>query len=311
MVADTRIKMKVQHVLIPSFDRFFLSCSLYRVDSPRAVVQIIHGASEYKGRYDRVARVLQEAGFAVLVSDQRGHGESVDAHFVRGFMPSVEVLVEDQWIITQFLQKEYPKVPIALLSHSFGANIARYYLSAHDASVYALMMSGAPVYVRGNGLAMWILRVGMRIFSPHWCPPFTSKLTTSASLKWVCSDPAVIEERRIDPYRKNFRYALASIHTVFDSTRRLHRWSEYRVENPNLPILFLSGSEDPIPGGRIGLFDSVHALKKIGYTNVSSIIFEKMRHEVLMEREKERVFAMIISFLDDHLSGERSLSEGE
>lgn len=303
--------MKVQHVLIPSFDRFFLSCSLYRVESPRAVVQVIHGASEYKGRYKQVARALQEAGFAVLVSDQRGHGESVDAHFVRGFMPSIEVLVEDQWIVTKFLQEEYPGAPIALLTHSFGANIGRYYLAKHDASVCALIMSGAPVYVRGNALVMWIVRVGMRIFSPHWCPPFTSKLTTSASLRWVCSDPAVIEERRIDPYRKNFRYSLASIHTVFDSTRRLHSWAEYQVENPDLPILFISGSEDPIPGGRIGLFDSVHALKRIGYTNVSSIIFEKMRHEVLMEREKEQVFEVITSFLHDLLAGEGSFSEGK
>ncbi|NMA23025.1 MAG: alpha/beta hydrolase, partial [Spirochaetales bacterium] len=44
----------MQTLLIPASDHFYLSCALYRVENPKAVVQIIHGASEYKGRYEKV-----------------------------------------------------------------------------------------------------------------------------------------------------------------------------------------------------------------------------------------------------------------
>src|SRR6187549_389094 len=44
------------------------------IDTPRGVVLIAHGASEHSGRYDRFARALNDAGFAAVALDHRGHG---------------------------------------------------------------------------------------------------------------------------------------------------------------------------------------------------------------------------------------------
>ncbi len=293
----------MENVIIAGADHFYLSASLYRVEHPKAVVQVIHGASEYKGRYEAMARVFQEAGFAVLVSDLRGHGESTEAPFVRGFMPPIDVLVEDQSLITRFLREQYPHCPVVLLAHSFGSNIARLYLAHHDSQIAALAMTGAPYYVRGIALAIALVRFFSLFLSPYGYLRVTSKLSSSASLKWVCSDPKVVEERRLDPYRKNFRYQIASILTIFESVRRLHQWDFYQVANPSLPILFVSGSEDPIPGGSHGRMDSEQSLRRIGYTTISSTVFDSMRHEVLMERHKDMVFDLIISFFEGAMSG--------
>jgi alpha-beta hydrolase superfamily lysophospholipase len=295
----------VESVLIPSFDKFFLSCNLYRAEQSKAVVQIIHGAAEYKNRYHIVATFLQNQGFSVLVSDQRGHGDSTDARFVRGFMPSVEVLVEDQWYITRFLQQEFGSQPIHLLAHSFGSNVARLYLHSHDKAIASLIMTGAPCYVPGIGLVMAFVRLLMLVLSPHGYGFISSKLTTSASLKWVCSDPSVIEERRTDPYRKNFRYQLASIHTIFDSVKKLHATPAEPISQPSLPILCISGSEDPVPGFSKGLADTEASLKRIGYTRFLTKVFPSMRHEVLMEKEKELVFSLIADFLYEQRRDER------
>ncbi len=45
---------------------------------PRAVVQIVHGVAEHIGRYDHVARFLQEHGFAVCGEDHLGHGQTAE-----------------------------------------------------------------------------------------------------------------------------------------------------------------------------------------------------------------------------------------
>jgi alpha-beta hydrolase superfamily lysophospholipase len=295
----------VESVLIPSFDKFFLFCNLYRAEQSKAVVQIIHGAAEYKARYHTVATFLQSQGYNVLVSDQRGHGDSTDARFVRGYLPSVEVLVEDQWYVTQFLKQEFPRLPIHVLAHSFGANVARLYLHSHDGAIASLIMTGAPCYVPGIGLVMALVRVLMLVLSPHGYGFISGKLTTSASLKWVCSDPSVIEERRTDPYRKNFRYQLASIHTIFDSVKKLHATPTGPISQPLLPILCISGSEDPVPGFSKGLADTEASLKRIGYTRFYKKVFPSMRHEVLMEKEKELVFSLIADFLNEQRRDER------
>ena len=42
--------------------------------APRAMVQLVHGISEYMGRYDAFARFLTDHGFAVAGHDHLGHG---------------------------------------------------------------------------------------------------------------------------------------------------------------------------------------------------------------------------------------------
>ena len=54
----------------------------------RGVVQIVHGLSEYVGRYDRFARFLAEHGFAVYGADHLGHGLTAsDGEYTVGYAP--------------------------------------------------------------------------------------------------------------------------------------------------------------------------------------------------------------------------------
>ena len=59
---------------------------------PRGVVVLVHGLGEHAGRYDHVARRLNDWGFAVRGYDQYGHGESGG---VRGALPTATRLVDD------------------------------------------------------------------------------------------------------------------------------------------------------------------------------------------------------------------------
>ena len=43
---------------------------------PKAVVQLVHGVSEYVGRYDHFARFLADHGYAVCGEDHLGHGKT-------------------------------------------------------------------------------------------------------------------------------------------------------------------------------------------------------------------------------------------
>jgi acylglycerol lipase len=43
--------------------------------SPQAIVCLVHGLGEHTGRYAHVAAALNDAGYALLGFDLRGHGK--------------------------------------------------------------------------------------------------------------------------------------------------------------------------------------------------------------------------------------------
>ncbi len=65
-------------ITFPSGD-LALSAFYAPVESPKGLVQIIHGMIEHKERYVDFIRYLNEHGFAVMIADHRGHGKSVGA----------------------------------------------------------------------------------------------------------------------------------------------------------------------------------------------------------------------------------------
>lgn len=79
-----------------------------RGDAPSAVVLLVHGMGEHMGRYDHVASMLNEAGYAALGFDQRGHGRT-DGR--RGHTPSYEGLLEGVDLLFAEAAQRYPGLP--------------------------------------------------------------------------------------------------------------------------------------------------------------------------------------------------------
>lgn len=96
------------------------------VESPKAVMCIIHGIGEYAGRYDRMAGILNEAGIGVLCMDLPGHGLTKGK---RGHIGNRDVLLNDISIMIGKAEELYPDVPITLYGHSMGGNICLDYKS--------------------------------------------------------------------------------------------------------------------------------------------------------------------------------------
>ena len=46
-------------------------------EAPRAILQLVHGMSEYVERYEPLAKVINEANILVVGDDHLGHGKSV------------------------------------------------------------------------------------------------------------------------------------------------------------------------------------------------------------------------------------------
>ena len=73
--------------------------------------------------------------------------------------------------------------------------------------------------------------------------------------------------------------------------------SWYQNIPKNLPILIVSGEEDPVGAYGKGVTEVQNKLIKEGCIDVTCILYPNMRHEILNEIGKEIVYGDIITFL--------------
>ena len=269
-------------------------------DNPKAVVQIIHGLKEHKQRYVYFSKFLQNNGYAVIVSDNRGHALSVNENFPLGHMETIELMVSDQYEITSYAKKLYPNTPVYMLGHSFGSMIARNYIQSYDDELSKLVLSGTVGYDPLVFIPIFLGNIIIKFQGRHGKSKLLKMLlgVENGDTSWVCGNKEVMEEYKKDPFCSGYTYTNQAMHTIFNALKRLHNFQAYKCKNPDMPILSIVGELDPVTKGKKGIKDSENTLKKAGYKNVTTIVYKDMKHEVLNEIGKELVYQDVLSFLD-------------
>ena len=90
------------------------------VKEAKCVVCIVHGMGEYAGRYERVVSGFNEAGFAVMSMDLRGHGLSPGK---RGDCSPRDEVLEDISTLISTAARKYEGLPLIIYGHSMGGNL--------------------------------------------------------------------------------------------------------------------------------------------------------------------------------------------
>ena len=76
-------------IIASKMDKTPLSVLMVTPDgAPKGLVQFSHGMAEHKERYLRVMCLLAAEGYASIIHDHRGHGESVRAQQDLGYFYS-------------------------------------------------------------------------------------------------------------------------------------------------------------------------------------------------------------------------------
>lgn len=280
-------------------DGFLVSVALYEAENPKALVQIIHGAVEYKGRYEKIACFLQKNGYNVLVSDNRGHGESVNDKYSLGYMNNVYRMVQDQVEISRWLRERYSEMPLYLIGHSLGSIFARLYLQEHDKDIKRLVLSGTVPFIPASGAGALFGKLVVKLDGEMGHNKLLLKLSGIGGEddSWLVSNKESLEAYRKDPYC-GYEYPNVSTLTMIQSVYELHNFKAFKVQNPTLPIFCISGSKDPITGGEKGLKRTEDDFRKLGYHGMVNKVYEGMCHEVLNEVEREKVYADILEFFE-------------
>lgn len=287
-----------------------IHCGLWLPEGqPRAVVQIIHGIAEHIGRYDHFARFLTERGFAVCADDHMGHGLSVESGGVFGyFSGGWMAAVRDERSLFEEMKKRFPAVPYFMLGHSMGSFLLRTYLYTYPGELTGAIISGTgwqPELALSAGLALCKLeqlRIGetgrSKLLKELMFGAYNKKFSPNRTPNdWICSDEAVV-----DAYTED---ALCGFDATVGLTRDMLTGISMNQKKENLakmdktlPVLFVSGMQDPVGAMGEGVLRTIDAFKRAGLTNVTIRLYPEGRHEMLNETNRTEVYADVLSWLE-------------
>jgi alpha-beta hydrolase superfamily lysophospholipase len=282
--------------------------------TPRAVVQVVHGLAEHAARYDRLAQALRHAGYVVYASDHRGHGQSSReprelGHFAdrEGF----ERVVDDVYAINRQIVSEQPRLPVVLLGHSFGSFISQRYLAMHGDSVQAAVLSGTtagavPLLKVALGIAkLERLRLGARSTSA-----LLQKLTfgrynnafrpTKSEFDWLSRDAAEVAKYVADPLCGFAVTTQAWCDLLAGMIANEAPALRARVPK-HLPIYIMSGAVDPTGRASVGPKALAAAYERAGLDQVTLRLYPDSRHELINETNRDQVTRDLIAWLDGHV----------
>ena len=89
---------------------------------------------------------------------------------------------------------------------------------------------------------------------------------------------------------------------LFQLMDETYRETGWKLFNPDLPVLFIGGYEDPCIGGARKFAQAVQTMRRVGYMDTKGKLYPGMRHEILNEREKEKVYHDVKKYIEKKLN---------
>ena len=281
-------------------------------EQPIGILQMVHGMSEHEGRYHSFMHRMAEKGYITLMHDNRGHGKSVQTEDDLGYCyaSGAKGFVEDIYMVTKRIRREYPELPLVLYGHSMGSLAVRAYLRGHDDAIDGLVISGCPGYNDAVPFGKFLVKLMMLVRGVRYRSSLIQTMTLGGfdrkfrkekrQYAWLAVNETVAEQFMADPLC-GFTYTLNGFQTVLDLETLTYKAKDYPVKNPNLPILFLSGEDDPCYLGDKKWYQAIDRLHNLGYEQTTAMRFPGMRHEIHNEEDQEIIYDEIDRFFKDNV----------
>ncbi|MBI2343634.1 MAG: lysophospholipase [Deltaproteobacteria bacterium] len=251
--------------------------------APKGILLVAHGIGEHSGRYGPFARAFYHHGFAVALFDQRGHGQSDGP---RGELVHIQEHLGDLAAFVQLTRERFPHLPMFLVGHSFGGQLALNFVVRYSKGLRGLILSSPNIGLKLqlSWWQQWLCRVGSR-----WMPSLP--LRDSIRPEWLSHDPAIVEQYRRDPRVVR----VFTVHAVMEVLRNLDIVMAL-APRIHLPSLFLHAGDDRIcdPDATRRFYRRV----PVGYKRLK--IYDGFYHELFNEVEKGQVFRDIVQWIDEY-----------
>ena len=272
---------------------------------------IVHGMTEHIGRYDRFMRDMAEQGYICFGYDHLGHGYTVADDSELGYIAEKDgwdLLCRDVKVFSDAVVFEYGNdKPYILMGHSMGSFVVRVATEKYATPDKLIIMGTAgPNPAAGAGLALIsVIKVfkGDRHFSK-----FIDKLSfgsyndrfgggsESDPKPWLTNDASIREKYYADKFC-TFNFSVSAMGDLIRLIKECNRADWYKNISKSMPVLLVSGADDPVGNYGKGVQTVADGLKEQGI-DTKCIIYPDARHEILNDFTYEQVKTDITDFIN-------------
>lgn len=274
-----------------------------------AILQISHGMVEHIGRYAEFANYLNERGILVIGNDHLGHGLTAKEgdHGYFGANKS-KTVVDDLYEVTKYAKKTYGNdIPYFLFGHSMGSFMARRYIMTYGKELTGVIISGTgaqpgPVLMGGKLIAGIVGlfkgdRYKSKLIKQIAFGSYLKRIENPKSKSdWLSKDEEIVKKYDNDKFC-TFDFTVDGYKTLFESIEYIQKNENIAKIPKTLPILFISGTEDPV--GNYGKdVESIYDIyDNAGINDIEMLLYHDGRHEMLNEIEREGVFEDVYEWI--------------
>ena len=294
---------------LTAFDYHKIFVRNWSVDEPKAIVQIVHGMNEHSERYHEFARFLNDNGYGVFATDHRGHGNSALHVEKIGYIGEngFEGMVNDEKVLFDHIQNEYPDTPHFICGHSMGSFVTQRYIQQYGHELTGCILIGSGYHRWEMKLGVAIANIFERLTNDKRSKGleklifngYNTRFDNQTGFEWLARDTAVVDEYIQDPFCAHvfppsfYRQFLSFLNVIFKE----ENVSQVPV---SLPLYLLSGKDDPVGQFGKGVERLYQQYERIGSNDVHYKLYPGGRHEILNDYDKSLVYEDILKWLDEH-----------
>ena len=268
------------------------------------IIQLIHGMSEHKERYYDFMNFLSQQGYICAIHDHRGHGASVKdtSHLGYFYTNDITYIVDDAYLVTEYLKNRYPTLSISIFSHSMGTLVSRNYLKKYEKHIEKIVLCGPPTENKLVDVALFAGKLTGLFYKDYKPNKILSRLSVGYYNKgykteneWICSNLQTVSSYNTDPLC-GFTFTTSGFMNLFQLLKSAFIKEDWIPQNNSLPIFLIAGEDDPVIQGKQKFNELEEFLKEVGYENIKSKLYKDKRHELLNETNKEIVYKDVLDF---------------
>lgn len=314
------IKMGKKERKIPSKDGIHkLHVVLWKPEGDiKGVVQISHGMTEMIERYEDFALFLNENGYAVIGNDHLGHGLTAGNNSDLGYFCPENMsatVVADLHRVTKYAKKLFPNKPYFLFGHSMGSFMARRYIMTYGAELDGAVICGTgykskSVILAGKVVANMIRlvfgdRFRTKLLQINSFGSYQKRIPNARTkVDWLTRDEKIVDFCTGNKFC-NFMFTVNGYRTLFDVLGFIGDKRNIERIPKELPLLFVSGEEDPVGDYGKGVRKVYRSYKAAHIKDLNIKFYPEDRHEILNELDKDIVYADVLAWLEEKITHER------
>ncbi|MDD4153808.1 MAG: alpha/beta hydrolase [Bacilli bacterium] len=283
----------------------------WTTEKPIANVVVITGMEEHALRYDYFAHFLNDNGYNVYCIDHYGQGENANEAEELGVWPAsgFSKTVKNTDELIEKLRVSV--MPTYLFGHSMGSFIIQDYIQRYTEHVNKVILCGT------NGPNRLMIAIGFflskllvnrknrnkpsKFLRNLMLGPYTASIKNhKTKTDWLSVNKDNVRRYNEDP-KCGFLYeSKKSFYFEFlKGLNRLHKQKFMRKIRKDMSILIIAGEEDPVGNKSKGVLKLARLYKRLGISDVRTIIYPKMRHEILNEADNKQVYQDVLKFLQE------------